>query len=128
MVNREQLREICDKYGLDSKKIIKNNENVIEKADYTSICYVLDYLKDTLKITSNSNNISLVSPIFSEKVESFQKYTLVIKSKTDNKEPLYINNAYILHEDNSKTRLKVYTEVTNKEFTEYSLIFENDIP
>ena len=35
MVNREQLREICDKYGLDSKKIIKNNENVIEKADYT---------------------------------------------------------------------------------------------
>ena len=54
MVNREQLKEICDKYGLDSKKIIKNNENVIEKADYTSICYVLDYLKDTLKITSNN--------------------------------------------------------------------------
>ena len=54
MVNREQLRKICDKYGLDSKKIIKNNENVIEKADYTSICYVLDYLKDTLKITSNN--------------------------------------------------------------------------
>ena len=54
MVNREQLKEICDKYGLESKKIIKNNENVIEKADYTSICYVLDYLKDTLKITSNN--------------------------------------------------------------------------
>ena len=54
MVNREQLKEICDKYGLDSKKIIKNNENVIEKADYTSICYVLDYLKDTLKMTSNN--------------------------------------------------------------------------
>ena len=54
MVNREQLRKICDKYVLDSKKIIKNNENVIEKADYTSICYVLDYLKDTLKITSNN--------------------------------------------------------------------------
>ena len=54
MVNREQLKEICDKYGLDSKKIIKNNENVIEKADYTDICYVLDYLKDTLKITSNN--------------------------------------------------------------------------
>ena len=54
MVNRKKLKEICDKYGLDSKKIIKNNENVIEKADYTSICYVLDYLKDTLKITSNN--------------------------------------------------------------------------
>ena len=54
MVNIEQLREICDKYGLDSKKIIKNNENVLEKADYNSICYVLDFLRDTLKVTPNN--------------------------------------------------------------------------
>ena len=26
MVNREQFEEICNKYGLDSKKLIKNNE------------------------------------------------------------------------------------------------------
>ena len=45
MVNREQFEEICNKYGLDSKKLIKNNENVLEKADYNSICYVLDFFK-----------------------------------------------------------------------------------
>ena len=29
MVNREQFEEICNRYGLDSKKLIKNNENVL---------------------------------------------------------------------------------------------------
>ena len=54
MVNRKQFEEICNKYGLDSKKLIKNNENVLEKADYNSICYVLDFLRDTLKVTPNN--------------------------------------------------------------------------
>ena len=54
MVNRKQFEEICNKYGLDSKKLIKNNENVLEKADYNSICYVLDFLRDTLKVSPNS--------------------------------------------------------------------------
>ena len=54
MVNREQFEEICNRYGLDSKKLIKNNENVLEKADYNSICYVLDFLRDTLKVTPNN--------------------------------------------------------------------------
>ena len=31
MVNREQLKEICDKYGLDSKKIIKEKHDEEEK-------------------------------------------------------------------------------------------------
>ncbi len=31
MVNREQFEEICNRYGLDSKKLIKNNENVLKK-------------------------------------------------------------------------------------------------
>ena len=30
MVNREQFEEICNRYGLDIKKLIKNNENVLE--------------------------------------------------------------------------------------------------
>ena len=29
MVNREQFEEICNKYGLDSKKLIKNNEKLL---------------------------------------------------------------------------------------------------
>ena len=50
MVNKEQFEEICNKYGLDSKRLIKNNENIIKKANYADICYVLDYLIGTLKI------------------------------------------------------------------------------
>lgn len=80
-----------------------------------------------LKVTSNSNSINLVSPVFSESIKAFQKYTLLLQSRTDNKQPLYINNAYILHEDNTKTPLKVYTEVDTKDFVEYSLVFENDV-
>ena len=29
MVNRKQFEEICNKYGLDSKKLIKNNEKLL---------------------------------------------------------------------------------------------------
>ena len=54
MINKEQFEEICKKYGLDIKKLIRNNENVIEKAEYANICYVLDYLIYTLKITPNN--------------------------------------------------------------------------
>ena len=43
MVNREQFEEICNKYGLDSKKLIKNNENVLEKTDYNRFVMYLTF-------------------------------------------------------------------------------------
>ena len=71
MVNREQFEEICNRYGLDSKKLIKNNENVLEKADYNSICYVLDFLRDTLKVSSN--NIEKCPSILYLKIEAIKE-------------------------------------------------------
>ena len=71
MVNREQFEEICNKYGLDSKKLIKNNENVLEKADYNSICYVLDFLRDNLKVTPN--NIEKCPSILYLKIEAIKE-------------------------------------------------------
>ena len=71
MVNRKQFEEICNKYGLDSKKLIKNNENVLEKADYNSICYVLDSLRDTLKVTPN--NIEKCPSILYLKIEAIKE-------------------------------------------------------
>ena len=71
MVNRKQFEEICNKYGLDSKKLIKNNENVLEKADYNSICYVLDFLRDTLKVTPN--NIEKCPSILYLKIEAIKE-------------------------------------------------------
>ena len=71
MVNRKQFEEICNKYGLDSKKLIKNNENVLEKADYNSICYVLDFLRDTLKVIPN--NIEKCPSILYLKIEAIKE-------------------------------------------------------
>ena len=82
MVNRKQFEEICNKYGLDSKKLIKNNENVLEKADYNSICYVLDFLRDTLKVSSN--NIEKCPSILYLKIEAIKENWKFLNEKKIN--------------------------------------------
>ena len=82
MVNREQFEEICNKYGLDSKKLIKNNENVLEKTDYNSICYVLEFLRDTLKVTPN--NIEKCPSILYLKIEAIKENWKFLNEKKIN--------------------------------------------
>ena len=82
MVNRKQFEEICNKYGLDSKKLIKNNENVLEKTDYNSICYVLDFLRDTLKVSSN--NIEKCPSILYLKIEAIKENWKFLNEKKIN--------------------------------------------
>ena len=82
MVNRKQFEEICNKYGLDSKKLIKNNENVLEKTDYNSICYVLDFLRDTLKITPT--NIEKCPSILYLKIEAIKENWKFLNEKKIN--------------------------------------------
>lgn len=82
MVNREQFEEICNKYGLDSKKLIKNNENVLEKTDYNSICYVLDFLRDTLKVSPN--NIEKCPSILYLKIEAIKENWKFLNEKKIN--------------------------------------------
>ena len=82
MVNRKQFEEICNKYRLDSKKLIKNNENVLEKADYNSICYVLDFLRDTLKVSSN--NIEKCPSILYLKIEAIKENWKFLNEKKIN--------------------------------------------
>ena len=82
MVNRKQFEEICNKYGLDSKKLIKNNENVLEKTDYNSICYVLDFLRDTLKVTPN--NIEKCPSILYLKIEAIKENWKFLNEKKIN--------------------------------------------
>jgi len=82
MINRMQFEEICNKYGLDSKKLIKNNENVLEKADYNSICYVLDFLRDTLKVTPN--NIEKCTSILYLKIEAIKENWKFLNEKKIN--------------------------------------------
>ena len=82
MVNREQFEEICNRYGLDSNKLIKNNENVLEKADYNSIYYVLDFLRDTLKVTPN--NIEKCPSILYLKIEAIKENWKFLNEKKIN--------------------------------------------
>ena len=82
MINRMQFEEICNKYGLDSKKLIKNNENVLEKADYNSICYVLDFLRDTLKVIPN--NIEKCPSILYLKIEAIKENWKFLNEKKIN--------------------------------------------
>ena len=82
MVNRKQFEEICNKYGLDSKKLIKNNENVLEKTDYNSICYVLDFLRDTLKVSPN--NIEKCPSILYLKIEAIKENWKFLNEKKIN--------------------------------------------
>ena len=82
MVNRKQFEEICNKYGLNSKKLIKSNENVLEKADYNSICYVLDFLRDTLKVSSN--NIEKCPSILYLKIEAIKENWKFLNEKKIN--------------------------------------------
>lgn len=82
MVNRKHFEEICNKYGLDSKKLIKNNENVLEKTDYNSICYVLDFLRDTLKVSPN--NIEKCPSILYLKIEAIKENWKFLNEKKIN--------------------------------------------
>ena len=46
MVNRKQFEEICNKYGLDSKKLIKNNQELLEKFSNDRLKVILQYYLD----------------------------------------------------------------------------------
>ena len=50
MISESKLKEICDRYGIDLKKLTASNPNIFEKGNYKDICQVLDYLRDELKI------------------------------------------------------------------------------
>lgn len=82
MVNKKQFEEICNKYGLDSKKLIGNNENVLIKADYNSICYVLDFLRDTLKIVPK--NVEKCPSILYLEIEAIKENYNFLKEKEIN--------------------------------------------
>ena len=103
MVNREQFEEICNKYGLDSKKLIKNNENVLEKTDYNSICYVLDFLRDTLKVSPN--NIEKCPSIFYFRVDTIEENWNFLNEKKINRTNNY--NFKSISRKNTRDRRKM---------------------
>lgn len=54
MIDSSNLKKICEKYGINYQKLVSTNSNIFEFGDYDSICYVLDYLRDEVKIAPSN--------------------------------------------------------------------------
>ena len=50
MIDVLKLKEICEKYGINYDRLTNANGNIFYNGDYANICYVLDYLRDEVKI------------------------------------------------------------------------------
>ena len=70
MIAEEKLKEICDNYGIDYKKIINNN-NILIYGDITKIKAILDFLKDELNI--NSKNIEKCPSILYGEIDKIKE-------------------------------------------------------
>ena len=51
MIGEYTLKMLCEKYGLNSDKLIKNNSNILEYGEYIEIDKTLNYLINKLKIS-----------------------------------------------------------------------------
>lgn len=50
MIGEDKLKEICNQYGIDYEKLVKNNSNVLRYGEYGEICDILNYLRNELDI------------------------------------------------------------------------------
>ena len=79
MIGNYTLAMLCEKYGIDSTKIVKKNNNVLDLGEYSRIDYVLDYLVNELKI--DARNIEKCPSILYRNVFQIKKNVLFLKSK-----------------------------------------------
>ena len=54
MIGDLTLEKLLYKYGIDGKKLIKNNPNVLEYGEYDEIERILKYLVEELQIESRN--------------------------------------------------------------------------
>ena len=50
MITETRLKEICENYGIDYKKLVKNNSNILYYGEYGKICATLDFLRNEVHI------------------------------------------------------------------------------
>ena len=54
MIGEITLEALCNQYGIDSSKVIRNNQNVLDFGEYLEIKKVLDYLVKELGISAKN--------------------------------------------------------------------------
>ena len=77
MITEYKLSELCEKYGINTDKIVKKNNNILTKGEYFDIDKTLDYLINKLNISTA--NIEKSPSILYRNVDSIQSNISFLK-------------------------------------------------
>ena len=82
MIGEYTLKVLCDKYGLDSNKLITKNNNILNKGEFIEIDKTLNYLINELKI--NPANIEKCPSILYRNVSAIKSNIIFLKNSKIN--------------------------------------------
>ena len=82
MIGEYTLLMLCQKYNIDSSKIVKKNNNILSVGDYNEIDKTLNYLINELKISST--NIEKCPSILYRNVNAIKYNVEFLKNKKIN--------------------------------------------
>ena len=82
MIGEYTLKILCDKYGLDSNKLITKNNNILNKGEFIEIDKTLNYLINELKI--NPRNIEKCPSILYRNVSAIKSNIIFLKNSKIN--------------------------------------------
>lgn len=77
MIGTYTLTMLCEKYGVDTNKVVNKNNNILEYGEYNKIDYTLNYLINELGI--NPKNIEKCPSILYRNVEQIKENISFIK-------------------------------------------------
>ena len=78
MLGQNTLMMLCEKYGINSDKLVNKNNNILTYGEYQDIDSTLNYLVNTLKISSN--NIEKCPSILYKSVNNIKENVDFIKN------------------------------------------------
>ena len=79
MIGQYSLKILCEKYRLNSNKIVNKNNNILEYGEYQSINQILDYLINKLSIAPI--NIEKCPSILYRNIENIKQNVNFLKAQ-----------------------------------------------
>ena len=79
MIGEYTLKTLCEKYKLNSEKLVNKNNNILNYGDYQNIDQTLDYLINTLHI--DPNNIEKCPSILCKSVNTIQQNVIFLNNQ-----------------------------------------------
>ena len=110
MIGTYTLTMLCEKYGVDTNKVVNKNNNILEYGEYNKIDYTLNYLINELGI--NPKNIEKCPSILYRNVEQIKENISFIK---------FENISF----SNIETCLHVFSTDSNELQNTYNYVLKN---